>query len=177
MRLKKKGIERKEHLKDFEELYEKNYEALCAYVLKLSGNPALSKDIVQETFIGIWEKREDLRIKTSFKAYLYKACYHRFIEKMRASKKEADLLDTLKWETIYSIHSEGEMNKKRKLRIIKRAVDQLSPKCREAFLLSRYNGLKYAEIAETMNISVKTVELHISKALSRLRKSQLLLYW
>ena len=159
----------------FERLFNKNYKKLCGYVLKLSGNPDLAEDVVQEVFIKLWESRTEIRIKTSVKSYLFKACHNKFIERMRASTKEASLLETLKWETLSRLQPEEGTGKLQKIEIINVAIEQLSPKCREAFLLSRYNELKYKEIAEVMGISVKTVEIHISKALSQLRQAAALL--
>lgn len=155
----------------FERLFNKNYRKLCGYVLKLSGDPDLAEDVVQEVFIKLWESRDEIRIKTSVKSYLFKACHNKFIERMRASTKEASLLETLKWETLSKLQPEEGTGKLQKVEIINMAIEQLSPKCREAFLLSRYNQLKYKEIAEVMGISVKTVEIHISKALSHLRQA------
>ena len=123
----------------------------------------------------MWESRTEIRIKTSVKSYLFKACHNKFIEKMRASTKETTLLETLKWETLSKLQPETGTVDNQKVEIINVAIEQLSPKCREAFLLSRYNQLKYKEIGEVMGISVKTVEIHISKALSQLRQAAALL--
>jgi RNA polymerase sigma-70 factor (ECF subfamily) len=131
--------------------------------------------VVQEVFIKMWESRTEIRIKTSVKSYLFKACHNKFIEKMRASTKETTLLETLKWETLSKLQPETGTVDNQKVEIINVAIEQLSPKCREAFLLSRYNQLKYKEIGEVMGISVKTVEIHISKALSQLRQAAALL--
>jgi len=94
---------------------------------------------------------------------------------MRESTKETTLLETLKWETLSKLQLEEATGDKQKVEIINVAIEELSPKCREAFLLSRYNQLKYKEIADVMGISVKTVEIHISKALSQLRQAAALL--
>jgi RNA polymerase sigma-70 factor (ECF subfamily) len=131
--------------------------------------------VVQEVFIKLWESRAEIRIKTSVKSYLFKSCHNKFIEKMRESTKETTLLETLKWETLSKLQPEEGRVDNQKVEIINVAIEQLSPKCREAFLLSRYNQLKYKEIGEVMGISVKTVEIHISKALSQLRQAAALL--
>ena len=94
---------------------------------------------------------------------------------MRESTKETTLLETLKWETLSKLQPEEGTGDNQKAEIINVAIEDLSPKCREAFLLSRYNQLKYKEIADVMGISVKTVEIHISKALSQLRQAAALL--
>lgn len=69
------------------------------------------------------------------------------------------------------LHTDTEEEESKRIGLLPAVLDQLSPRCREAFLLSKYNKLKYKEIAEEMDISVKTVEIHISRALSVLRKN------
>lgn len=80
-------------------------------------------------------------------------------------------MEEIKWETLRNLQVENKEEQSKKLRLLKAVLEELPPRCKEAFLLSKYNKLKYKEIAEEMGISVKTVELHISKALSVLRKN------
>ncbi|MGS2762641.1 RNA polymerase sigma factor [Sinomicrobium sp. M5D2P9] len=154
----------------FEKVFKLHYSWLCNYVAKLSGDADLAEDIVQEVFIRLWESRNDIDVHTSVKHYLFKACHREFLQHIRREKKENNLLDALKWETLHELHAEGTNNISVKIQAVHQAIEQLPPKCREAFLLSRYNQLKYKEIAEEMGISIKTVEIHISKALTLLRQ-------
>ncbi|UGU17422.1 RNA polymerase sigma-70 factor [Sinomicrobium kalidii] len=155
----------------FEKLFKRYYAWLCHYVTKLSGDPDLAEDLVQEVFIKLWESRYYITVRTSFKHYLFKACHRRFLQYVREEKKENNLLNTLKWETLYDLQAEGPQHMSVKIQAVRQAIDQLPPKCKEAFLLSRYNQLKYREIAEEMGISIKTVEIHISKALVLLKQN------
>lgn len=155
----------------YEKIFRKYYKWLCNYILSLSGDPDLAEDIVQEVFIKLWESRNDISINTSVKYYLLKACHRGFLQHTREVKQENNLLKTLKWDTLYDLHSEDQKSMTTKIQAVHRAIEQLPPQCKEAFLLSRYNRLKYKEIAEEMGISIKTVEIHISKALSLLRQN------
>lgn len=155
----------------FQNIFHKYYEWLCNYVIKLSGDPALADDIVQEVFIRFWEMREELEIHSSVKYYLLKTCHNQFLQHIRKNKREVNLLEEIKWETLKNLQVENKEEQSKKLRLLHSVLDELPPRCKEAFLLSKYNKLKYKEIAEEMGISVKTVEIHVSKALSVLRKS------
>ncbi|MFN4762530.1 RNA polymerase sigma factor [Gillisia sp. Q332] len=155
----------------FQNIFHKYYEWLCNYVVKLSGDPALADDIVQEVFIRFWEMREEIEIHSSVKYYLLKTCHNQFLQHIRKNKREVSLLEEIKWETLRDLQVENKEDQSKNVRLLQAGLEELSPRCKEAFLLSKYNKLKYKEIAEEMGISVKTVEIHISKALSILRKS------
>lgn len=155
----------------FEKIFHKYYEWLSSYVLKLSGDPALADDIVQEVFIRIWEQQKEIKVRSSIKYYLLRTCHNQFLQHIRNTKKEVNLLEEIKWETLRDLHTESREEEFNRIGLLHAVLDQLSPRCREAFLLSKYNKLKYKEIAEEMGISVKTVEIHISRALSVLRKN------
>lgn len=146
---------------------------MCNYVIKLSGNPALADDIVQEVFIKIWEQQEEIKIHTSLKYYLLRACHHLFLQHIRSTKKEVSLLEEIKWETLRDLNSGNPEEESKNIKLVHTVLEELSPRCKEAFLLSKYNRMKYKEIAEEMEISIKTVEIHVSKALSVLRKNVL----
>lgn len=155
----------------FQNIFHKYYEWLCNYVIKLSGDPALADDIVQEVFIRFWEMRKEIEIHSSVKYYLLKTCHNQFLQHVRKNKREVSLLEEIKWETLSDIQVENKEEQSKKIHLLRTVLGELPPRCKEAFLLSKYNKLKYTEIAEEMGISVKTVEIHISKALSVLRKN------
>ncbi len=154
----------------FKAVFDEHYQWLCDYIFKLSGDFDLTEDIVQEVFIDIWNKRGRVTIH-SYRSYLFKACHNRFLEYLRKNKKKMirTSLDNIKLETLYELQKEeGGFNNER-IEKLSRAIEMLPPKCKEAFKLSKFENLKYQEIADIMGISKKTVEIHISKALSRLR--------
>ncbi len=126
---------------------------------------------MQEVFIRIWEQQEVIKVHSTIKYYLLRCCHNQFLQHIRTIKKEISLLEEIKWETLHDLHTEPKEKESAKISLLNAVLDQLPPRCKEAFLLSKYNKLKYKEIAEEMGISVKTVEIHISKALSVLRKN------
>lgn len=143
--------------------------ALMGYVFSLTNDKAVSKDILQNVFMKLWEKREQLLITTSIKSYLFKSAYHEFINHYKKtkslSKLEKKYHESL--ERIALDHEEDSLD--RIMSEIYNEIDKLSPKCKEVFLLSRKEGLTNKEIAIYLNISVKTVEAQISKAFKVLR--------
>ena len=114
--------------------------------------------------------REEIEIHSSVKYYLLKTCHNQFLQHVRRNKREVSLLEEIKWETLRNLQVENKEEQSKNVRLLQAGLEELPPRCKEAFLLSKYDKLKYKEIAEEMGISVKTVEIHISKALSVLRK-------
>ena len=154
-------------LKTFEKLYFDYYTSLCQSVFRFVKDEGATKDIVQEVFIRYWKKFNKIHIKDSEIAYLRKASVNSALnylkEKERRDKREnrfATELGKVQSESPESIHAFNETSQR-----INVAIDQLPPKCREAFILSRHEKKSYKEIAAILNISVNTVEKHIGKAL------------
>ncbi|MEN8249352.1 MAG: RNA polymerase sigma-70 factor [Bacteroidota bacterium] len=158
-------------------MFDTYYSPLCIYVKKLAGDIPAVEDIVQDVLINIWIKRDELNINRSLKNYLYKSVHNGFLQHIRKEKIEFTELDKLKYSILIEknlTEDEPEDNSV-KIKEINSAIEKLPPKCKKAFKLSRFENLKYKEIAANMNISQKTVEIHISKALAILRKVQL--FW
>ncbi len=127
-----------------------------------------SKNLVHDVFIAVWEKYEDLPEDTNFRSYLFTSTRNRCLNYIRDRKKVVPLEGAHEQVTA----SEDNSFEARELeKEIELAINILPEKCRIVFEMSRYEELKYAEIAEKMNISVKTVEAHMSKALNMLRKA------
>lgn len=146
------------------------YSKLFIYALNLSNNRNLSEDIVQNVYLVIWEKRKKLDPQLSIKSLLYKAVYNNFITQYKKKKAIGDL-EKKYMETVSLLTEENDnsfFNKK--LKILKKEIGKLPPKCQRVFLLSKQEGLTNNEISEYMDISINTVENHISKAFSILRE-------
>ena len=132
----------------------------------------LAKEIVHEAFLKLWEKRDELDISKSVKSYLYTTVYNRSLNYIRDNKKfdktegKTELLERSEsWDqTNYMIASEIEIK-------INKTLEALPEKCRQIFIMSRYEELKYREIADKLDISIKTVETQMSKALKALREN------
>ncbi len=157
----------------YEYLFKEYFDWLCNYIFKLSGNRSLSKDIVQETMMRIWEKKHQITIKESLKAYLFKSCHNQFLLQLRKDKKKHDLLDKIRWDAIYDTYLEQKEDVQINSGLLKleELIDKLPPKCKEIFIMNKLERRKYREIAEDMGISIKTVENHMSKALRIIREN------
>lgn len=130
----------------------------------------IAEDIVSDVFVKIWENRHELCKIQNLKAYLYVSVKNACISEIRKAKKEKlisfDELEEYKMPSVKSTESLYINNET--LNQIQQAIEQLPPKCKLAFSLAKFNGLKYKEIAEVMNISEKTVNNHLVYALKKL---------
>ncbi len=160
--------------KEFKSIFSEWYNPLCNYAFSIVKNNQQAKDIVQDVFLQIWEQQDQHFIKTSLKSYLFKATYHKTLEKIRKSKRHQEVV-SLSANGITNEVTMPDFQKDANLYRIKEEINnsirQLPPKCQEVFLLSRKNGLTYTEIANDLGISKKTVENHMIKALDFLRNN------
>ena len=152
----------------FQQVFDTCYESLCEYAFTILKDIDEAEDIVQSMFIKLWEKRESLDIKYTIKSYLFKAVYHQCI-------------NSLAYRTVrIKYNAFGQLNMRHEVQqpevfpdeleeSIRSAINGLPQQCRIIFVLSRYEELRYSEIAKKMNISINTVENQISKALKILR--------
>lgn len=152
----------------FERVFKAHYAALHAYAHVMLKDTESAEESVQTVFLNLWEKRFNLQINISLKAYLYKAVYHQSLNQLKHRKVRQRYEEaSLKASQEASQQIEGE--EKELQDRIRATLDALPEKCRMVFQLSRFEELKYTEIAERMGISLKTVEAHMSKALKTLR--------
>jgi len=159
----------------FIQLFREYYVCLCAYSRKYVGRKEIAEEIVTDIFYSLWKNRNELIITTSIKSYLFKAAFNNSIHYLRTIEKERRLSDFFNNSEYpqFSI-SPDEMSEKSLIREdfyekIEAAVNYLPPQQQQAFRLKRFEGKKNKEIAEIMGIAVKTVEMHLSKALLKLR--------
>ena len=141
----------------------------------LTGRPVSAEDVVQQAFVKLWEQRATLDLRWSVKAYLYKMVHNRCLNRLR-DQRVREQYKQYNAEVLGkgSEHQPGAEQELRE-RLLK-ALATLPPQCRQIFELSRFEELKYREIAEQLNLSVKTVEAQMGKAL-RLLRSQLADYF
>lgn len=145
------------------------YQRLCHYTSNFTLDFDQAEDIVQGVFIKLWNNREHLIITTSLKSYLYKSCYYKYIDLYRKKKNISEKLEEYRYQKLMNLEEKEADPKQEKITILNQAIQELPPKCREIFVLSKFDGLKYQEIADHLNISKKTVENQIGKAYSFLR--------
>jgi RNA polymerase sigma-70 factor (ECF subfamily) len=156
--------------KAFTFIYHKYYGDLCKYIYGYTKNRHKAEDVVQSTMLYIWDKKEHLNAEKSFKSYIYQIAYHQFINSYRQEKDKDNFIIEYKHTALsYFIEEKEELISEKSI-LVKKAIEDLPPKCKEAFLLNKKHGLKYKEVAKELNISVKTVEIHISKAIKRLKE-------
>ena len=152
----------------FKVVYEEYFAKLTQFIFKMSRNQNLSEEMAQQTMVKVWEQREKIILTTSLKSYLYKVSYNEYLIYLRTKSKFPNIEDAV-IEAIDEI--EDEQDNQILLDKIRKEIDNLPPKCREVFILSKINGMKYKEIAEQLNISTKTIESHMTKALKQIREA------
>lgn len=153
----------------FESLFREHFVALCYFADKYTTDSDTSKEIVHNVFLKIWEKRDDFDFEKPAKSYLFTAVHNRCLNNIRDNKKFVTKGDDSSLLEVSTGSYEDTMETAELENRIKEAVNTLPEKCKEIFILSRFEELKYGEIAKKLDISVKTVEGQMSKALKILR--------
>jgi RNA polymerase sigma-70 factor (ECF subfamily) len=143
---------------------------LYAYAITLTKDEPMAQDILQNVFLKTWEKRTRLNITKSLQNYLFKAVYNEFINQYRKNKSNL-LLEQKYFDSLDKVVQEDENSFTEKaIKYIISEIQNLPPKCKEVFLLSRKEGLTNMEIASYLDISIKSVEAHIQKGFHILRE-------
>jgi len=163
----------------FELFFKLYYSRLCAYASTLIKVPDLAEEIVQETFIKLWENRASIKIETSVKAYIFRCVHNNSINYIkrndvieRLSKQMSDEINyhnevallNFKSEIIENLVSE-ELEYK-----LGSALNDLPSQCRKIFIMNRFDQLSYSEIATNMNLSINTVKTQMKRALRKLHE-------
>jgi len=157
-------------LRSFEVLFRQYYQMLCSYAFRFVNDTDTAEEIVQDLFYKLWEKRTELQINTSVKSYLYSAVHNRclkFIEHRKVENKYKNYYLTHESEIDSEPQNASGINELQG--IIDLTIDSLPDRCGRIFRLNRFEGLKYHEIADLLNVSVRTIEVRIGKALHLLR--------
>lgn len=153
----------------FEKVFRENYEYLCYQAYKILRDKDEAEEIVQEAFIKIWNKRNEIQINVSLKSYLAQSIRNGCFNQIKHLKVRQEYAEMAQREMAFSEHGESmipdELAEK-----INKAIDSLPAERKKVFLMSRHDGLKYQEIADALHISVKTVENQMGKALKTLRE-------
>jgi len=154
----------------FEQLFKTHYKALHAYANLLVRDVDIAEEVVQSLFLKLWEKRSLLEAHTSVKAYLYKCVYHDSLNLLKHEQVKAKYQDF----TLHSMNplqeaASGKVEFSELQKELQLAMQLLPQQCRLIFQMSRFEELKYREIADRLGISVKTVENQMGKALKILR--------
>jgi RNA polymerase sigma-70 factor (ECF subfamily) len=163
----------------FKILFRLYYSRLCVYAATFVRVPDLAEEIVQETFIKLWENRAVINVEKSFRAYIFRSVHNNCINYLKNSEVMRRQSAQMREEILY--HNEvalrhlssaiiddlisEELEKK-----LNNVLDAMPPQARKIFMLSRFDQLSYQEIADDMGISVNTVKTQMKRALAKLRK-------
>lgn len=146
------------------------YAPLCRYAYGFTRDADEAEDVVQKVFLHTWEHRNTLNAGISAKSYLYRAVYHACVSRGRHLKvKQAYMEQNLRDLQTGSGDPSKQTESAELERKIQNAIEELPEQCARTFRLSRFHQLTYKEIAEVMQVSVKTVENQMGKALATLR--------
>lgn len=156
---------------DFEQIFNEHYSNLCAYANNFLKDIEASEEVVQEVFFKMWINRDSLEITSSLQSYLFRA----------VRNSSLNLIKHVNIREDYKVHNERVIQMEEKSledqvivseleEKIRKTIDALPIERRKIFIMSRYDGLKYKEIAEKLGISIKTVENQMGSALKYLRK-------
>ena len=155
--------------KAFEQLFKANYQSLCRRAFTLLKDMNEAEETVQQVFVGVWEKRREMQVKESIKGYLFKAVHNASLNRIKHRNVRMRYVQEV--QTLYQsdppvteISLANELQSR-----ISSAIESLPEQCRMVFKLSRFEEMKYAEIAAHLGISIKTVENQMGKALKILR--------
>jgi len=156
----------------FEVVFRELFQPLVHYAMRFLKEQEASEEVVQEAFFAIWEKRSTLDIHTSLKSYLYRSVHNRCLNLIKhiGIREDYKVWNEQEREG-QEAQFEGELGATELQLRINTAIEALPPERQKVFRMSRFEGLKYQEIADQLNISVKTVENQMGKALKALRAS------
>ncbi len=169
----------------FGKLYEEYYSRLCIIAFEYTRDKTLAEEMVEETFLALWEKRETINITSSIQSYLIRSTQNTCLQYIRKKKLKTQSLDTdfawmhIPWGDDYPL---DRLLEKELTGMVDQAIEALPPQCRKIFLLSRDQEMTYPQIAQTLGISENTVKTQIKTALLRLRTSlkdylTIILWW
>lgn len=156
-----------------EVVFRAHYAGMASFVQRYVRSADLAEELVQDVFLKLWSKREHLADIETFRTYLFRAARNTALNHLRRVKLERRWQEEhgQEEEAPASYAADEEASEQEVAAAVQVAISRLPPRCREIFLLSRDGGLTYAEIARALEISVKTVETQMGRALKSLRVS------
>jgi RNA polymerase sigma-70 factor (ECF subfamily) len=165
------GRIRKGDVREFESLFRSSYVSLVRYAKSLIKDHDTAEEIVQDLFFRLWKDREKLNIESSLNGYLFRSVHNRclhFVEHNKVVERHAEEMTHRQTDTP---ENPSEILDYKELQAkIAGIMERLPERCGRIFYMSRFEGLKYTEIAEKLSVSIKTVEANMGKALKEFRK-------
>jgi RNA polymerase sigma-70 factor (family 1) len=157
-------------IRDFRNYYDSYYDPLCHFLHFYTQDITVKEDVLQDVFVQLWEHREEIEIKY-VKTYLFHAARNRVLNYLRSEDNRHQILEKWFERQKYDIQGRDCFDIDDFMSTINKIVDMLPPRCREIFQLSHDEKLTYQQIADKMNISVKTVEAQMGIALKKIREA------
>lgn len=154
--------------KEFSFLFKKYYAVLYRFAGRFIKDGPTAENIVQNVFVNLWIEREKRNIQTNLKAYLYQMVHNQSLNLLKQEQKSIAYEEkTLVYHKTAPSPEENTAEKELQL-AVQGAIDKLPERCRQIYLMKRYDQMKYTEIARTLNISVNTVKTQMKRALKSL---------
>ncbi len=150
-------------------LFDHYYAPMCSHAIRYVYSKEYAEDVVADVFREFWQKKQFKKVNTSFRTYLFRAVRNRAMNMIKRELRPTLQLADEHNAAIDALRPDEQMMYDQFYQKIQRCIDQLPPMCKKVFLMSRYENKSHKEIAELQDISIRTVEAHISKALSLLR--------
>jgi RNA polymerase sigma-70 factor (ECF subfamily) len=152
----------------FASLYHSHVQRLCLISYKITGDKGVAEDLVQDFFVNFWIKKEQLRFTTSFSAYASRSVYYASLNAIRNTKKIVGIEEaSVVFDSVDLLEEDHLAVYRERLNL---AIENLPPQRRKIFEKICINGLSYADVAESMGISINTVKVHMSKAYRTLKE-------
>jgi RNA polymerase sigma-70 factor (family 1) len=153
----------------FEQYYKEHYRIFFLGAAGYLKDASVAEEIVNDVFVKLWESAGTIQIETSLKAYIYRAVINRSLNELSKTKRDQQNQNEFSRRSADRVEIKAIEDNELKISLYK-AVDQLPEQCRKVFTMSRFEGLKQQEIADQLDISIKTVKNHITHALKQLNK-------
>ena len=161
---------RKGDMHAFEQLFKEYYEMLCYFANRFIDNMPVAEEMVADVYTSVWEKRETLLISSSFRAYIYRAVRNRCLNHIKHQRIERAYMDYIRHHTLITDEGVDNAREEELAKEVEEAIESLPDRCRQIFKMSRYDELRYLDIARELQLSPKTVERQMMIALEKLRR-------
>jgi RNA polymerase sigma-70 factor, ECF subfamily len=156
-----------DRLDNFEDVYKTHYKMLRNAAENIIDDHDAAHDVVQEVFIKLWNKKDEIAAILNIKAYLFRSVINTSITYLENNKNK---VRTTEFKLESQVTTDSKIIAKELEGKIQKALNALPPKCKAIFVLSRFEGFKNKEIAEHLNISLKTVENQMGIALKKMKE-------
>ena len=155
----------------FRILFDRYYKKLLDYAVTYTHDLHEAEDIVQQTFITLWNNRLKINTEKSIKSYLYRITYNTYIDIYRKQKRSDSFFNELKEQVLRERITEDPEILEKRITKLKNTIEILPEQCKKVLYLNKFENLKYKEISEQLDISIKTVESHMYTAYKKIRKA------